>query len=563
MSDQKFHQFFSEYLEDYLRQCPVHASQLGDHRYDDQLGDFSREARQARTAAQRQTPQRLTDQIDYESLRRSAQIDHEIFQHDLEEQIWLAENIPGFEEDPRSYNHYLSGSVYSLLTQSSLPHEENISNVIARIRQLPGVIAEARRTLASPPLPVLETSINQNRGVIGFYEKEIYELVGDSPQCAELKKVADDLLVDLHAYQEFLETDLRARARSDWRLGKEKFDRKLQFAVNAGITADEVLARAENEFQRVTGEMYVTARQLWSSYHPGMPLPPDDETGRHETITRVLSAVGREHGEPGNLLSDARSTVDRLKEFITENDILRLPDPDRCELMEMPEFHRGNSLAYIQPAPPLDPENTTIYAISPPPADWDADRVESFLQEYNRHMLQILTIHEAYPGHYVQLAYHNRESSPVRRLLLSGVFIEGWAVYTEQMMLDQGYGEGDPALRLTQLKFYLRAVANAILDHRMHCTGMSDGEALDFLMTKSFQSDGEARLKIIRSKQSTVQLRTYFVGRMALYELRREIQREQGADFVLGRYHEAVLDHGSLPVKYLGEVVRERLRNPR
>lgn len=563
MSDQKFHQFFSEYLEDYLRQCPVHASQLGDHRYDDQLGDFSREARQTRTAAQRQTLQRFTDQIDYESLSRPAQIDHEVFRHDLEEQIWLAENIPGFEEDPRSYNHYLSGSVYSLLTQSSLPHEENISNVIARMRQLPGVIAEARRTLTNPPLPVLETSIGQNRGVISFYEKGIYDLIGDSPLQEDVRQAAADLLPHLRDYQQFLETDLRERATGDWRMGKEKFDRKLQFAVNAGITADEVLTRAENEFRRVTDEMYVTARQLWSRYHPGMPLPPDDETGRHETITRVLASIGREHGDPGSLLADARATVDKLKKFITDNDILRLPDPDQCELMEMPEFHRGNSLAYIQAAPPLDPENRTIYAISPPPADWDPERVESFLQEYNRHMLQILTIHEAYPGHYVQLAYHNRETSPIRRLLLSGVFIEGWAVYTEQMMIDQGYGEGDLALRLTQLKFYLRAVANAILDHRMHCTSMNDEEALDFLMNQSFQSEGEARLKIIRSKQSTVQLSTYFVGRMALCELRREIQREQGGDFDLGRYHEAVLANGSLPVKYLAEVVRERLRKPR
>ena len=563
MSDQKFYKFFDDYLEEHLRQHPVYASQLGDHRYDDQIEDLSVEARQNRMALQRQTLARLTAEINRDDLSRSAQIDLEVFQHHLEEKIWLAEHIPAFEEDPRSYNHYLSGSVYSLLTQSSLPHEENVSNVIARIRQLPEVVAEARRTLTNPPLPVLETSINQNRGVIGFYEKGIYELAGDSPQCTELKKVADDLLVHLRAYQEFLETDLRARARIEWRLGKEKFDRKLQFAANGDITADEVLARAEDEFHRVTGEMYVTARQLWGRYHLGTPLPPDDAIGRHETITRVLDAVGREHGEPAKLLADARATVDKLKDFIAKNDILRLPAPDRCELMEMPEFHRGNSLAYIQPAPPLDPENRTIYAISPPPADWDAGRVESFLQEYNQHMLQILTIHEAYPGHYVQLAYHNRETSPVRRLLLSGVFIEGWAVYTEQMMLDQGYGEGDLSLRLTQLKFYLRAVANAILDHRMHCTRMSDDEALDFLMNQSFQSEGEAQLKIIRSKQSTVQLSTYFVGRMALYDLRREIQREQGAEFDLGRYHEAVLAHGSLPVKYLGELVRERLRSPR
>ena len=563
MSDHILRKLFEDHLEERLRQLPVHASRMGDHRYDDQIEDLSVKAREDRTGAERQILERLADEIDYEELSRPAQIDYEIFRHDLQEGIWLAANIHAFEEDPRTYNEYLTGSVYSILTQSSLPRENNISNAIARMRQLPEVIARARSTLTSPPLPVLETGIGQNRGVISFYEEGIYDLIGDSPLQEDMRQAAADLLPHLRDYQQFLETDLRERATGDWRMGKEKFDRKLQFAVNADTTADEVLAQAESEFHRVTSEMHVVARQLWSSYHSDLPLPPDDETGRHETITRVLASIGREHGDPGSLLADARATVGKLKKFITDNDILRLPDPDQCELMEMPEFHRGNSLAYIQPAPPLDPENRTIYAISPPPADWDPERVESFLQEYNRHMLQILTIHEAYPGHYVQLAYHNRETSPIRRLLLSGVFIEGWAVYTEQMMLDQGYGEGDLALRLTQLKFYLRAVANAILDHRMHCTSMNDEEALDFLMNQSFQSEGEARLKIIRSKQSTVQLSTYFVGRMALCELRRDIQREQGGDFDLGRYHEAVLANGSLPVKYLAEVVRERLRKPR
>tara|TARA_B100001093_G_scaffold96971_1_gene88946 strand:- start:612 stop:2345 length:1734 start_codon:yes stop_codon:yes gene_type:complete len=561
--DQTFYTLFEQYLEDYLRECPVHASQLGNHRYDDQLGTFTREGRENRTKSQRQMLKRLKEEVEWGDLSPSARIDHEILCHDLEERIWLAENIRDFEEDPRSYNLYLTDSVYTLLTQSSLPHEENISNAIARIRRLPEVIAEARRSLTSPPLPVLETSISQNRGVISFYQKGLYSLIGNSPQLAEVKEAAEHLVSHLSDYQDFLENDVRARATDQWRLGKEKFKHKLQLSLNADLTADDVLRQAESEFERVTGEMYVNARQLWAGYYEDLALPPDDLEGRHQTITRVLQAVGQEHGAPEGLLSDARSTVEKLKKFISSKDILRLPEPDQCELTEMPEFHRGNSLAYIQPAPPLDPDNKTIYAISPPPANWSDQQVESFLQEYNRHMLQILTIHEAYPGHYVQLAYHNRETSPVRRLLLSGVFIEGWAVYTEQMMLDQGYGEGDLSLRLTQLKFYLRAVANAILDHRMHCSSLSDEEALDFLMNRSFQSEGEALLKIARSKQSTVQLSTYFVGRMALYELRRDIQREQGPDFELGRYHEAVLAHGSLPVKYLGELVRRRLEDPR
>jgi uncharacterized protein (DUF885 family) len=178
-------------------------------------------------------------------------------------------------------------------------------------------------------------------------------------------------------------------------------------------------------------------------------------------------------------------------------------------------------------------------------------------------MLQILTIHEAYPGHYVQIAYANRTPSLIRRLLQSGVFVEGWAVYGEQTMLDQGYGEGDLRLRLMQLKFYLRAVANAILDNQMHCAGWADEAALKFLVEDTFQSEGEARLKIIRAKQSSTQLSTYFVGRMAFYRLRQQVERELGDRFELGRYHEAVLAHGSVPVKYLPELVRTRLKQPR
>jgi uncharacterized protein (DUF885 family) len=175
-------------------------------------------------------------------------------------------------------------------------------------------------------------------------------------------------------------------------------------------------------------------------------------------------------------------------------------------------------------------------------------------------MLQILTIHEAYPGHYVQLEYSNRCPSPIRKILGSGTFAEGWAVYTEQMMLDQGYGDGDLRLRMQQLKFYLRAVVNAILDHEMHAGNMTDDEAKELLMGRAFQTEGEALGKIIRSKQSSAQLSTYFVGRTAFYRLRQSVSREMGDDFNLGRFHEAVLAHGTLPVKYLPELVRRTLR---
>jgi uncharacterized protein (DUF885 family) len=366
----------------------------------------------------------------------------------------------------------------------------------------------------------------------------------------------------LKDYQEFLEKDLLPRARGDWRLGKEKFARKLELELDAGLSAEEVLRAAEAEQDCVERDMYVIARQLWSRTNSGA-LPPDDEAGRRETIRRVLARLNREHGKAEDLVRDAKAAAERIKAFIRRHDILRLPEPDRCRIVEMPEFQRGNTMAYLNQAPPLDPKAASYYAISPPPRHWDARTAESFLQEYNRYMLQMLTIHEAYPGHYVQLGYSNRHPSLIRRVLFSGVFAEGWAVYTEQMMLDQGYGDGDLALRLSGLKWYLRAVVNAVLDYRMHCAGMTDTEALKLLTERAFQSEGEALPKIIRAKQSSCQLSTYFVGRMAFYRLRQQVQRELGERFHLGRFHEAVLAHGTLPVKYLPELVRQRLKRPR
>jgi len=557
--DAKLQSFFRHYLDERFAMHPLEATQLGDHRFDHLLDDLSPAALEWSLEHLKTMRSQLRKEIDRAKLSRDGQIDFEVFDHELETSIWSRENTKRFAEDPRVYNEYISDSVFLLLTQSRLPKETNVANVISRVRQIPKIVTAAKQNLRDPPKPVLETAIRQNKGSIGFYESDLFELVGDTPQLPALKAEAARVVPALKDYQQFLETDLLPRAKGEWRLGKRKFAKKLELVLDADMSAEEVLRDAEAEFTRVHNDMYVCAGQLWSRYLPNAVLPPDDAQGRRSTIARVLAEVAKEHGKPEDLVADARATVDRIKQFIRAKNILRLPDPDRCQIIEMPEFQRGNSLAYLNNAPPLDPEAPSIYAISPPSKDWNPKRVQSLLEEYNRHMLQILTIHEAYPGHYVQLEYSNRERSLIRRVLGSGVFIEGWAVYTEQMMLDQGYGEGDLALRLNQLKFYLRAVANAILDHKLHCANMSDEEALRLMTEGAFQSEEEARAKLIRAKQTSVQLSTYFVGRMAHVRLRQKVQLELGDKFELGRYHEAVLSHGSLPVKYLPELVRAKL----
>ncbi len=558
-SDTMLGEFFREHLEASFRLRPVNATALGEHRHDALLDDLTPAARARWAALTRATLAALPQRVNRAALTRADQMDYDILEHDLQKRIWLAENFDPFVTDPRAYSRYISGAVYDLLAQSSLPREENVSNAIARIHQVPTVLAAARTNLQNPPKVCVETAIQQNHGAISFYESDLFEIAGDTNQLAALKAAAAGILPALKDYQNFLEQDLRSRANGDWRIGKEKFARKLELELDAGLTADQVYADAQAELPRVRNDMYVIARQLWSGCYPHVALPADDAAGRQNTIERVLQHIAQDHSTSAKLVDDVRDAVERVRKFIAGRDLVRLPQPDLCRVIEMPGFQRGNSTAYMNSPPPLDTAAAGFYAVSPPPQDWDAARVQSYFAEYNRSMLQILTIHEAYPGHYVQLEYANRNPSLIRKVLGSGAFIEGWAVYTEQMMLDQGYGDGDLALRLTQLKFYLRAVANAILDHRMHCETITDAEAMDLLVNQSFQAEGEARLKVIRAKQSSVQLSTYFTGRMGHYRLRQQVQRELGDSFDLGRYHAAVLASGSIPLKFLPELVRGQL----
>ncbi|CAN5902531.1 DUF885 domain-containing protein [soil metagenome] len=562
-ADQTLDTFFKQHLEAEFSLSPMYATRLGDHRFDALLDDVSAAARQRRQELAYRTLEKLPREVDYAKLSRDGQVDFEILRDSLKLGLWLEETERPSENDPRGYTSLATECAYVLLTQSTLPKETNIRNAIARIKLVPAMLAAARENLRNPPRVRTETAIQQNTGAIAFYESELFEMMGETPQRAEAMSAAKEAATALKQHQTFLEKELLPRSTGDWRIGKEGFARKLELVLDAGVTADQVLAEAEGAFAQVHRDMLFVARQLWPRYFAAQPLPPDDEVGRRETIQRVITEVARDHGAPEKLSHDARETVDKVKQFIVARDILRLPEPDRCQIIEMPEFQRGNSVAFLEAAPPLDTTAASIYAISPPPRDWSKERVESFLGEYNRQMLQVLTIHEAYPGHYVQLDYANRNPSLMRSVLSSGVYAEGWANYCEQMILDQGYGDGDLALRLMQLKFLLRSVANAILDHKMHCTPMTDEEALSFLTTQAFQSEGEARLKVTRAKLGSCQLSTYFVGRGAFMRLRASIQRELGGQFELGRFHEAALAPGTVPVKYLPELTRARLKLPR
>lgn len=554
--DAKLEMLFKQFLQDEFRRHPYFATSQGNREYDDQLDDLSIAARKKDFEEGEQFLKQLMTKIDAGKLSENGKIDFEIWKHSIRYSLWQARHDDRFTFDPRVYGEYLVDSVFSTFSQSTLPRERIVANAAKRIAFIPKVVAAAKDSLTNPPAILTEIAIKRNRAAIVFYEKEIYDLAKETPASSELTKPCQQAVQALKEYQEFLEKNLLSRSAGDWRLGKVRFSEKLALELDAGLSADEVIKLAEDEAVRVEREMYYVSKQLWARLFPGKAVPLDDEAGRRFTTKTVLEKLGDDHGEAGTIVDDARQTVDKIKQFIKQKKILTLPEPDRCIVFEMPEFQRGFSAAYLNPAPTFDPKANSLYAVSPPPSDWPETRKTAYLREYNRAMMQILTIHEAYPGHYVQLEYGNRSKSLIRKVYYSGVFAEGWAVYTEQMMLDQGYGDGDLSLRLHQLKFYLRAVINAILDNHMHCLNMTDEQAMKLLVERGFQTEGEAAGKIQRAKQSSCQLSTYFVGRTAFYNLRTKVQRTRGEQFDLGRYHEEVLSHGTIAVKYLPQLVK-------
>ena len=555
-ADIELRTIFRDWLDEECKRHPVFSSQQGNREFDGLMDDLTPEARQADRDRDANTLTSLKQFAETKSLTRNSAIDLEIWQSFLQYRLWQAANSDDFANDPRIYLIYCSDSVFGLFTQSTLPKHRNIANATTRIAAIPKVIEAAKRSIKNPPKELTEVAIKRTDGAISFYEKDIFAIADESPQVSSLSTPARQAAVALREYKRFLEEEVLPRSTGEWRIGKAKFSEKLAMELDAGLTAQQVIDIADAESTRVELEMYYVAKQLWHTTCKLEPLPPDDPDGRRETIRRVLKELGKDHGSSHSLVDDAKSTVHKIKEFISRKNILTLPNPDQCSIILMPEFQRGFSLAYLNPAPPLVASAKSLYAIAPPPEDWPEERKEALLQEYNSAMLQVLTIHEAYPGHYVQLDYGNRHESLIRKVLYSGVFAEGWAVYTEQMMLDEGYGNGDLSLRLHQLKFYMRAVLNAILDHRMHCDGMTDEEAMALLVDRGFQTTGEAAGKVLRAKQSSCQLSTYFVGRTAFYQLRQQVQRKRGDQFRIGKFHEEVLSHGTIPVKYLSELIQ-------
>ena len=556
--DQAFAALAARFLDEGLALSPVAATQIGDHRFDAELDDLGAEGRRA-SAEWTRTMLAELDAIDAAALSRENQVDALILRNQLEGSLWDLETMQSWAWDPQAYSGLAGGAIYSLMARDFAPLPERLKSAAARMEKIPRLLAQARGNLdpARVPKTHAETVARQNRGIFNLIETFITpnldQLQGADRERLEAAIAALRPAVEEH--QAWLDGTLVPNAKGDFRIGAERYDQKLRFSLNSSLTRQEIRSRAEAELARVRDEMYDVAQVVLKDLQgaPETPAQPT-EAQRQAAIEAAMELANEDRPGRDEVVDFARHTLDVATAFVREHDIVTVPD-DPVKIILMPEFQRGFSVAYCDSPGPLDKGLDTYYAISPIPDDWTDDQVTSFLREYNKRMIHVLSIHEAMPGHYLEGAHSANHPSTLRAALRSGPFAEGWAVYTERVLADAGYLDNDPLFRLMQLKFYARSVGNAILDQGIHVDNWTKAQAMDLMVRQTFQQQSEAEGKWIRAQLSSTQLATYFVGAQEHFDMRRAAEERQGEDFDLKRYHDRVLAQGAPPVRFARQLL--------
>ncbi|HRF83550.1 MAG TPA: DUF885 domain-containing protein, partial [Pseudoxanthomonas sp.] len=560
-ADAAFADLSQRAVEGWMRLSPVSATQIGEHKYDGELDDLSAEGRSKGLEFSRGILAEL-DAMDVSKLSRENQVDAAILRNQLQYDIWGNETLQSWATDPQVYSGLAGSAIYGLMAREFAPLPERLKSATARMEKLPALLAQARANLDPARVPKIhaETVAKQNAGILGIVDTFIAPNLGqlDETDRQRAEAAIAGLKQAVAEHQEWLDKTLVPTAKGDFRIGAERYDQKLQFALLSSLSRAQIKQRAEAELVRVREEMYGIARQVLAD-RPGAPELPESPTPEQQqkAIEAALELAYAERPARDQVVPAAKAALAQATEFVRAHDLVTLPDAP-VEIIEMPEFQRGVSVAYADSPGPLDKNLKTFYAVSPIPEDWSQEQVDSFLREYNSRMIHLLSIHEGTPGHYLEGWHSAKFPSMLRAVLRSGMFAEGWAVYTEKMMADAGYLDNDPLFRLVQLKFYLRTIANAILDQGVHVDGWTREQAMDLMVNRTFQQEREAAGKWVRAQLTSAQLPTYFVGVQEHLDTRKAVQAKLGADFDLKAYHDQVLSYGAPPVRFVRELMLDQ-----
>ena len=530
--DLEFEAFAKEYLDKLLEKNPELATSLGEHRYDDRMSDYSQAGIQAQVQFQRQSVERL-GQIEVSKLSAVNRIDFGILQSQIQSTLFQLENLREHEWNPLFYN--VGNAIYGLTAREFAPLKDRLKSVKARLKAIPAVLEAARMNLRNPPRVHTETAILQNKGNISLVREELKTYLDGAPELIpEFASVQSQVIAAFESYGVWLEKELLPKSNGNFRIGENKFRDKLRYTLDSDLSVEEILQRAQSDLQKTQGALYETARSLSKK-----EAAETDPAAQRRVIKAVLDQLAESRPTNETIVALAKANLEEVTKFVRQQGLVTVPQ-EPVKIIVMPEFQRGVAVAYCDSPGPLEKNGETFYAISPTPGDWPQQRVTSFFREYNNYMLKNLNIHEAMPGHYLQLAHSNKFKAPtlIRAIFTSGAFTEGWATYAEQLMVEKGYG--GPEVKMQQLKMRLRLIINAILDQKIHTDGMSEKEAMDLMMNEGFQEEGEAAGKWRRACLSSTQLSTYYVGNMEINEIRKAWEAKKGPISDWKAFHERV-----------------------
>lgn len=483
--------------------------------------------------------------------------DRAVLKNQLESEQWSLNMLKSWQWNPAGYN--VAEPIALLLSTAYAPEPERLRTVERRLARVPAYYAAAKAAIHLPTREHTQLAIQQNKGaeeVLGAALEK--QLAGSSLNAAErtrfLKtlKPAQAAVRDYIAWLTALDAQLAAdgSARS-FRLGEALYEQKFNYDIQSGASGRQLYERALQEKEQLLARMGALSDQLWPQYFAGQAAPAD----RTEKIARLIAKLSEQHSTREGFVDEVKRQIPLLEAFVRDRDLLTQDASRPLQVRETPVYQRGFSIASINAPGPYDPTAKTFYNVSPL-ADYTPEQAESFLREYNRWQLQILNIHEAVPGHYVQLIYANKSPSRIKSVFGNGAMVEGWAVYAEKMMLEAGWGEHAPELELLHGKWLLRVTTNTILDYGIHVLNWSEQQVLDLIRNEAFQSETEARGKWRRASLSQVQLTSYFAGYSAIYDYRARLQQQLGQRFDLKRFHESFLSYGSAPVAVIESLMQ-------
>jgi uncharacterized protein (DUF885 family) len=564
---QNLAQLADEFVYTTLSFSPSSATAQGYHRHrgvdlDSELDDFTPRTLAAHRNFYTGFHQRLQE-IDRNQLTPEDRADYDIMQGQIVLSQFDLDIAQTWRTNPTSYVELLGNAIFAPFTLEYAPVPDRMRQIIARLEKCPDLIAQAERNLRNVPPIWIQVARDENEGNINLIDKEVRAKVPPDLK-ADYNKAANTAVTALKSFNQFMETELPRRGTGDWRLGPDRYKTKFKFALGTDRTPDDVLAAAEADLKTVRARMLVLALDLHHKWFAGHGAH-DDLKGidrENRIIGEVLSRIADRHSTPATYIADARADLDEARNFVREKNLLTLPARGNLQVIETPVFMRGiYSVGGFNPAPVLEPQLGAFYWVTPIPVSWKSERINSKLREYNFYKLKLLTIHEAMPGHYVQGEFANDIQPKARRVLRAiygnGPYVEGWAQYATQTMLDEGLLDQSPELRLTFQKEELRVLANAIIDIRLQTGRMTDQEAIDLMKKDAFQEDEEANGKLTRAKLSSAQLPMYFIGWRGWISVRDQVKQKEGAKFNLRDFHDRALKEGALPLPVLGRILAQ------